>query len=96
MRVIGQSDIRRAVSMHMAIDAAREAFVSLSTGQAEAPPRAHLATVGGTMLVMPGYARPANAAGLKLVSVNPGNAVRGLPTVQATVLLVSAHDGTPL
>jgi ornithine cyclodeaminase/alanine dehydrogenase-like protein (mu-crystallin family) len=95
MRVIGQADIRRAVTMRVAIDAAREAFVALSTGQAQAPLRAHLATAGGTMLVMPGYARPAGAAGLKLVSVNPDNPARGLPTVQAVVLLASDQDGTP-
>lgn len=95
MRVIGRADIQRTVTMRAAIDAAREAFVALSTGQAQAPLRAHLATAGGTMLVMPGYAHPAGAAGLKLVSVNPDNAARGLPTVQAVVLLTSDQDGTP-
>lgn len=95
MRVIGRTDIRQAVTMRAAVDAAREAFIALSTGQAQAPLRTHLAIAGGTMLIMPGYARSAGAAGLKLVSVHPENAARGLPTVQAVVLLTSDRDGTP-
>jgi alanine dehydrogenase len=48
-----------------------------------------------TLLLMPSW-RPAGAIGVKIVTVIPGNAERGLPSVNAAYLLLSGQTGEPL
>src|SRR5579859_4382132 len=81
--------------MSEAIDSARLAFVALASGATTVPPRPHLTTSGGTVLVMPAYSSTVGAVGVKIVSVTPGNARRGQPTVQGIVVLVDARTGGP-
>lgn len=45
-----------------------------------------------TMLLMPAW-HPGNHAGVKIVSVNPGNAEKGLPSVQGVYVLLDASNG---
>ncbi len=96
MLAIGRSDLRAAITVGDAIEAARRAFVALSGGEAVVPPRPHLATTHGTSLVMPAYAPGLARVGLKVVSVTPANPQRGLPTVQGVVLLLDEPTGTPV
>lgn len=96
MLAIGRADLRRAIIMREAIDAAREAFVAWSGGEASVPARQHIATANGTTLVMPAYAPAAGAFGVKVVSVTPANSERGRPTVQAAVLLFDEPTGAPV
>jgi alanine dehydrogenase len=49
---------------------------------------------GGTLLVMPAW-RAGGALGIKLVTVFPDNALRGLPAVSASYLLLDAVTGQP-
>jgi ornithine cyclodeaminase len=66
------------------------------------PPRQAVGTAHGQLLLMP--AESGEWAGVKVVSVAPGNPGRGLPTIQAVYLLldsgtlspVAALDGTAL
>lgn len=94
MLVLSRADVRAAVTMPEAIRAAREAFVALASGSGEAPARLHLATPHGTTLFMPAFAT--SAVGVKAVSVTPDNPGRGLPTVQAAVLLFDEASGAPV
>lgn len=89
-------DIEQAVAMKEAIAANATAFERLSAGQAKVPLRLHLETPGGVTLVKPGYLEPEGALACKVVSVFPENPSRGLPTVQAVVLVLDAASGTPL
>jgi alanine dehydrogenase len=57
--------------------------------QVAAPPGA-----GGTLLLMPAW-RVGGAMGVKVVTVFPDNARRGLPAVGATYLLLDAATGAP-
>lgn len=86
--------------MAAAIEAVEAAFVSLSTGQAEAPLRAHIATPEreATSFFMPArIAGPgAPALGLKVVSVFPHNRQRGEPSIYALVNLFDPATGRPL
>ena len=82
--------------MHDAIDAARTAFIALSSGRVNVPPRPHLATANGVSLVMPAYAAELAAVGVKVVSVTPNNPRSGRPTVQGIVLLLDEETGTPI
>jgi alanine dehydrogenase len=49
---------------------------------------------GGTLLVMPAW-RAGGSLGIKLVTVFPDNAEKGLPAVAATYLLLDASTGVP-
>lgn len=70
----------------------RRAFAAPAT----APRRtAHEVDGGGTLLTMPAW-RPGGALGVKLVTVWPGNATLGRPSVSATYILMSAATGEPL
>src|SRR5437762_3308624 len=94
MLILTRVGVRAAVTMRDAVDAAREAFVALAAGEGDVPPRTPIRTSGGTALFMPAYERRSETLGLKLVSVNAENAARGLPTVQAVVVLVEGTTGT--
>jgi alanine dehydrogenase len=79
------------------IDALEEAF----RGSAVVPERQHyeIQSVNpgqrpGTLLVMPAW-RVGSALGIKLVTIYPDNALRSLPAVAATYLLLDAETGRP-
>ena len=96
MRILSAADVRAAVDMPEAIRAMREAFIALSDGVAEAPLRVALETEGGVSLFMPASMPARGAAGVKIVSVNPGNADLGIPAIHAVVLAVDPVTGRAL
>jgi len=98
MLALTAGDIRQLVPMRDAIDLMKEAFRELSSGAATAPlrtpievPRAHAVS-----LFMPAAVPSVGGLGLKVVSVFPDNAARGIPTIHALVCLINPEDGTPL
>ena len=93
LRVLSMADVRSSVDMPEAIDAMREAFASVSSGDAVVPVRIGLESEHGVHLFMPSLLRRAEAVGVKVVSVNPGNGDRGLPAVHAVVLLLDPETG---
>jgi ornithine cyclodeaminase/alanine dehydrogenase-like protein (mu-crystallin family) len=97
MRLLTRADIERAVPMADAIVLVREAFRALSTGRATAPLRTALPLPehDGVTLVMPGYVAPNDALAVKVVSVRNRNPARGLPRVNALVVLVDPATGEP-
>ena len=96
MRILSESDVRAAIDMPAAIDAMRDAFSTLSGGDATVPVRLGLETEYGVSLFMPAYMKPSGQAGAKVVSVNPGNADMGLPVIHAVVLLLDPVTGRAL
>jgi alanine dehydrogenase len=98
MLALTAADIRRLVPMGDAITLMKEAFRELSSGAAIAPlrtpievPEAHAVS-----LFMPAAVPSVGGLGLKVVSVFPDNAARGIPTIHALVCLIDPSDGTPL
>jgi ornithine cyclodeaminase/alanine dehydrogenase-like protein (mu-crystallin family) len=69
--------------MSAAIDALETAFAADTLP--EAPLRSHLETPGGTLLMMPSHGAP--GVGVKLVTLTPSNADRGLPFIHAAYVL---------
>lgn len=96
MRILSESDVRAAIDMPAAIDAMRDAFSTLSGGDATVPVRLGLETEYGVSLFMPAYMKPSGQAGAKVVSVNPGNADMGLPVIHAVVLVLDPVTGRAL
>ena len=93
--ILREADIRRACTMPEAIDAACEALRLYSTGVCDIPLRTTIAVPEGpgSSLYMYGYAAPAGALGVKIVSSFPENAKRGLPSTPSTMVLLDAQTG---
>jgi len=98
LRLLSESDVRRAVTMPEAIEAMRLAFGQLSAGEAVAPVRTAISVEphGGTALFMPAYLKGSNGLGAKLVSVFAGNVDRGLPTIAGVLVMEDASTGRPI
>jgi alanine dehydrogenase len=97
LRILSGGDVRRAVTMAEAIQAVKEAYVQLSTGQAVVPLRTPVEVEkrGAVTLFMPAYLATSDAMGAKIVSVFPGNPAQGLPLIHAVVIVVDAETGCP-
>jgi alanine dehydrogenase len=98
LRMLSQSDVRRAVSMAEAIEVVKSAFAQLSAGRANVPLRTQLffPQHNAVTLVMPAYLEDTAALGVKVVSVFPHNPEAGLPTTHALVVIVDAGTGQPI
>jgi alanine dehydrogenase len=98
MRIIGPSEVVAALDFTGLIEALRQMFRS---GGCEAPLRHHhtIATPGGgpdaTLLLMPAW-QAGQRIGIKLVTVFPGNAASGLPSVMGAYLLLDGKTGNPV
>jgi len=105
MLVLSDGDVEAALDLSSLLDVVAEAFRKQGAGEVERPDRPHFpvgAGLGddpggpmGTGLTMPAYVHGADHYATKLASVHEGNERRGLPTVQAQVVLTEADTGTP-
>ena len=95
MLLINANEVRTLLPMKEAINADKKAFLLHSSGETEVPVRPAFTIEGkGTALVMPAYVKgDINRIGIKIVSVMPGNAQKGLPVVPAQVLLLDTETG---
>lgn len=97
MLILDAQDVRKALPMRGAIEAMKQAYASLSDGQAEAPLRTRLPIPNHDALAifMPAYVHTeeADALAVKIVSIFPNNPARGLPYIQAAVLAFDAGTG---
>jgi ornithine cyclodeaminase/alanine dehydrogenase-like protein (mu-crystallin family) len=88
--------IRRAVPIDRVIDAVETAYRDVAAGRDRSPLRSHVELGDGSLLIMPGVREGGAGATVKLVTVMPGNAGRGLPTIHALVTWIDAATGRPL
>jgi alanine dehydrogenase len=97
LHILSSKDIRQALSMRQAIEAMKQAFAQLSTGQADVPLRAVLDVPrhNGVTLFMPGYLAADDQMAIKIVSVFNDNPARGLPLIHALVVVLDATTGVP-
>jgi len=98
LRFLSADDVRRSLPMAEAVEVMKRALAALSAGEAVVPMRAHLALTDppGDALVMPAYVPADGQLGVKIVTLVPANRQRGLPMLQALVVLTDATTGTPL
>ena len=97
LRLLTAQDVRSALPVEEAIAAMRDAFAAVSAGLADVPLRTHIELEGGrgATLTMPAATREPVRAGSKLLSIFPGNAVRGLPVIQGLVVMFDPETGAP-
>jgi ornithine cyclodeaminase/alanine dehydrogenase-like protein (mu-crystallin family) len=95
---LSADDLNQALPMSAAIEAMRDAFAQLTRGEVTLPIRECLTVPdqSGVDLIMPCYSAAANVFSLKTVTVFPGNTQRGLPAIQALVILTDAATGAHL
>lgn len=93
--LLSQQDVASIISMKEIIQADKDALAIYSAGGADIPLRVNLtiAKENGQSLYMPGYAAQADALGIKMVSVYPGNAAKGKTNVPATMVLLNQETG---
>jgi ornithine cyclodeaminase/alanine dehydrogenase-like protein (mu-crystallin family) len=96
MRFIDAEQVRAAAPMPRLLDAIEAAYRDVAAGRDRSPIRSRMAMGGGDLLLMPGLREGGAGASVKLVTVMPGNAVRGLPTIHAVVVWFDADAGEPL
>jgi len=97
VRLIRAVDLMRACPMADAIDAVAAGFVALSDGRAHVPVRIGAPIEqGGSTHAMPATLDGSAYFCVKIVAVAPGARTRGLPLIDATVLLGDAVTGVPL
>jgi len=87
--------IRAAVPISDLLDAVEVAYRDVASGRDLSPLRSRVALPAGDLLLMPGVREGATGSSVKLVTVMPGNAGRGLPTVQAVVVWFDGATGRP-
>ncbi|MGZ8563896.1 MAG: ornithine cyclodeaminase family protein [Candidatus Limnocylindria bacterium] len=88
--------IRGAVPITDLLDAVEAAYRDVAAGRDHSPLRSHVALDAGDLLLMPGVRGGGTGASVKLVTIVPGNAERGLPTLHAIVIWLDAATGVPL
>jgi ornithine cyclodeaminase/alanine dehydrogenase-like protein (mu-crystallin family) len=94
MLILSRQDVVRLLDIDAMLGALEQAFVCLSAGEADVPPRIAARAPGGLLGAMPGWLPGTLAA--KLVTVFPGNEARGIPSHQGVIVLVDEASGAPL
>jgi ornithine cyclodeaminase/alanine dehydrogenase-like protein (mu-crystallin family) len=97
MLILTAEDVRKALPMHEAIEAMKNAYASLSSGTAVVPLRTRLTIPNSEALslFMPAFvnSQDGDALAIKVVSLFPTNLARGLAYIQAAVLVLDPETG---
>lgn len=97
MLILSAEEVCRALPMDQAIAAGKEAFAALAEGRVEMPLRGQVPVKphDGMTLVMSSFADTAEkqALAVKVVSVFPKNRERGLPLINAAVVVLDPETG---
>jgi ornithine cyclodeaminase/alanine dehydrogenase-like protein (mu-crystallin family) len=96
VRFIDADAIRAAAPMPELLDAIEAAYRDVAAGRDRSPVRTRVALMEGDLLLMPGVREGDAGTSVKLVTVKPGNARRGLPTIHAVVIWLDGNSGEPL
>jgi alanine dehydrogenase len=99
LRVLRAGDLNGTLEMRDVLMLIERAFAERGLGRTEMPPKSylHFPSHQGVLLIMPGSLPQLNEAAVKLINVHTCNPVEhGLPTLIATIVLISPETGEPL
>src|SRR4051794_35598272 len=88
--------VRRLLKLETLLPAVRQSLVDLSAGRVTQPLRLSMdfPTGGGFVLLKPALA--GDTLVTKIITMRPDNAMRGIPTLLATLVLMDAASGETL
>lgn len=92
--LLSRADVAGLIDMGEMIAAVEAAFQEYAHGCCSMPSKSYVQLAQGDFRAMPGSLR--GAAGIKWVSVHPGNPQRGLPTVMGIIIYNDPDTGYPL
>ncbi len=97
-RLLDEAAVASLLRMEDLVDLMARTLADFSSGRARQPVRTVLpiAEHDALVAVMPGYLPTSGALAVKVVTLAPGNAGRGMPTHLATVLLLDPATGALL
>src|SRR3989442_12609980 len=95
MQTLDAATVRAAAPIDELLDAIEGAYRDVAAGRDRSPIRSRVEGPNGDLLLMPGLREGGSGTSVKIVTVVPANEERGLPTVQAGVLLPDAPTGPP-
>jgi ornithine cyclodeaminase/alanine dehydrogenase-like protein (mu-crystallin family) len=97
MLILNANEVRQALPMDECVAAMKQAYAALSAGKAEVPLRMRLPVTPneGMSIFMPAFVNDeaGQALAVKIVSLFSKNPSRGLPLIQAAVLVLNAETG---
>lgn len=98
LRYFSGQAVQETVTMSEAIQLMKEAFRSLSSGEAVVPLRVNLPQPAqhAQTLFMPVYLPSSEAVGLKMVTIFRDNPTKNLPLIHALMLVMDGTTGQPL
>lgn len=99
VRMISGPEVEKLISMEETIEAVERAFRSKGNGKVQMPPKSYVYfdKYQGDFRTMPAYIEDLDIGGTKVVNAHPQNPKKkGLPTVMATILLLSPESGNPI
>jgi alanine dehydrogenase len=99
IRVLRASDLNGVLDMRDVLVLIEQAFAERGLGRTEMPAKSylHFPDHQGVLLIMPGNVPGMREAAVKLINVHTRNPIdHGLPTLIATVVLVSPETGEPV
>ena len=94
MLVLSEDDLIGLLPPLQIVAAVEAALRAQEAGHVVAPKRLHVQWDDNTLLAMPAAAE--SGLGVKIVSVVPGNAARGLPVTDGAMILNDSQTGIPL
>lgn len=98
LRYFSRQTVEEVVTLPEAIEIMKDAFRSLSAGEAVVPLRVNLAqpAQNAQTLFMPVYLPSAEAVGLKMVTIFRDNPTQNLPLIHGLMLVMGGTNGQPL
>ena len=89
-RVVDEQELLSELTYPVAVASLERMFRDLDPGTLVE--RSHVATLAGTLLLMPAVS--SETVGVKLVTISPANPQRGLPTIQASYIVFDGATGS--
>lgn len=96
MRLFDADATRAAIPVGELLDAVDAAYRDVAAGRDRSPVRTRVELPSGDLLLMPGVREGGAGSTVKIVTIVPANAERGLPTLHAVVAWIDAATGEPL
>jgi len=94
--IISKDEIKKVYTMKECMQAVKDAFSLFSQGKVKAPLRTQIKNEEGTgsYLCMPAYCKEYDASCVKVLNMFPENIQKGIPTINAQVLIMNTETGT--